>query len=67
MSNQPSTSPFRWAEYPQESIGKDLKTHNNQYTAGRYVNLAPMPASSFSGHIATPAESRRTNSIKRAK
>lgn len=64
MSQQTST--FNWKDDPRPSIAIEKK-NGNQYTAGRRVNLAPMPASSFSGHIATPDESRKTNSIKGAK
>lgn len=60
-------SPFRWKDDPKESVMAKEKKNANQYTVGRRVNLAPMPASSFSGHIATPDESRKTNSIKRTK
>jgi hypothetical protein len=65
--SQPITSPFRWAEYPRPSIFLDDKKSANQHTAGRKVNLEPMPATSFCSHIATPKESDRTNSIKRTK
>ena len=65
--SQPITSPFRYRDDPRPSIAMSMKTNANQYTAGRKVNLAPMPATSFCSHIATPKESDRTNSIKGAK
>ena len=60
-------NPFRYWEVKRPSISADDKKNANQYTAGRKVNLAPMPATSFCSHIATPKESDRTNSIKRTK
>ena len=56
--------PFRYWEVKRPSIFADDKKNANQYTAGRKVNLAPMPASSFCTLIPTRAEQDRTNSIK---
>lgn len=66
--NQPIRSPFRWAENPRPSIfGTDPHfTGKNSAKAKKEVDLTPKP-SKFSVAIATPAESARTNSIKRAK
>jgi len=68
MSQQPSTSPFRWAEYPRPSIfATDPRFTGKWASKANHCNdLTPKP-SKFSVAIATPAESARTNSIKRAK
>jgi len=61
---QPITSPFRYRDLP---FATDPRFTGKWASKANHCNdLTPKP-SKFSVAIATPAESARTNSIKRAK
>ena len=66
--SQPITSPFRYRDLPRPSIfATDPRFTGKWASKANHCNdLTPKP-SKFSVAIATPAESARTNSIKRVK